>query len=686
MKLRLSKVFSVGNTNDRSHKLVTVCGAKIKFKRKDNLQHIKDKFDMPKFDNPLVTILIPCYNQYQYTINCLWSIKNTIKDIPYEVIIADDCSSDKTRYISKRIGNIRVIKTEHNSGFLLNCNNALKHAKGVYVWFLNNDTIVKENALTSLIDIFKSDEKAGAVGSKLLYENGRLQSAGSIVYQTARARSYGCNDDPDKYEYNYQKEVDYSCGASLLVRRDILDMLGGGFDTNFVPGYYEDTDLCFSIHKLGYKVIYQPLSEVIHYESISHKDAKFGMSAKNKKKFYEKWKDILVSHSFNESDNFFARDRSQNKKVILFCYDWILRPDTNCGNRSSFQYIKFLVSLGYNVKYAGKGFSGGLKPYEDLLTSANIEIIPYNNIDNWLKKYGAYIDYVFINRPEVWEVFYPLCKIYCPNMQKLIYQGHDIHYLRLKRGVNFGDKNKYSQREIIEMKNLEQKIWGIADTVLYFSKQEIDIVKSYNPNIQAYQVPLYLYDSLSDKIKYNAEDRQGFVFVGGYGHIPNIDAVVWFMDNIFPQVCAAYPDIKFYIAGSNPTEKIKKYAGRNVIVTGYISDDELDVLYSTVRMAVVPLRYGAGVKGKIIEAIQNKVPVITTDIGAEGVNNTSGIIQIANTEKEFANAVINLYKDCQKLNDISALSHMFIEENFSKKEAEKIIKNILNKEPSLLTK
>ncbi len=103
-------------------------------------------------------------------------------------------------------------------------------------------------------------------------------------------------------------------------------------------------------------------------------------------------------------------------------------------------------------------------------------------------------------------------------------------------------------------------------------------------------------------------------------------------------------------------------------------------------MAVVPLRYGAGVKGKIIEAIQNKVPVITTDIGAEGVNNTSGIIQIANTEKEFANAVINLYKDCQKLNDISALSHMFIEENFSKKEAEKIIKNILNKEPSLLTK
>ena len=174
MKLRLSKVFSVGNTQDRSHKLVTVCGAKIKFKRKDNLQHIKDKFDMTNFDKPLVTILIPCYNQYQYTINCLWSIKNTIKDIPYEVIIADDCSSDKTRYIGKRIGNIRVIKTEHNSGFLLNCNNALKQAKGSYIWFLNNDTVVKEEALAHLLNTFKSDDKAGAVGSKLLYENGRL--------------------------------------------------------------------------------------------------------------------------------------------------------------------------------------------------------------------------------------------------------------------------------------------------------------------------------------------------------------------------------------------------------------------------------------------------------------------------------------------------------------------------------
>lgn len=276
--------------------------------------------------------------------------------------------------------------------------------------------------------------------------------------------------------------------------------------------------------------------------------------------------------------------------------------------------------------------------------------------------------------------------MYCPNMQKLIYQGHDIHHLRLQRGTNFGDKNKYSQREIIEMKNLEQKIWGIADTVLYFSKQEIDIVKSYNPNIQAHQVPLYLYDSLSDKIKYNAEDRHGLLFVGSYGHPPNIDAVVWFMDNIFPQVCAAYPDIRFYIAGSNPTEKIKKYAGRNVIVTGYISDDELEVLYSTVRMAVVPLRYGAGVKGKIIETIQNKVPVITTDIGAEGVNNTSGIIQIANTEKDFANTIINLYEDYQKLNDISALSRRFIEENFSKKEAEKIIKNVMDEKPVILTK
>ena len=82
-------------------------------------------FEFPVFENPVVSIVIPVYNQYKYTVNCLYSILNTVKDIPYEIIIADDCSTDSTQEISKHIKNIQVIKTQDNSGFLKNCNNVL---------------------------------------------------------------------------------------------------------------------------------------------------------------------------------------------------------------------------------------------------------------------------------------------------------------------------------------------------------------------------------------------------------------------------------------------------------------------------------------------------------------------------------------------------------------------------------
>lgn len=195
-----------------------------------------------KAENPQVSIIIPVYNQWLHTYCCLLSISENTKDISYEIIVADDVSTDETIKICDYAKNISVIRNQTNLGFLLNCNNAAKYANGRYIVFLNNDVNVQENWLKSLVDLIESDSKIGMVGSKLVYSNGRLQEAGGIIWSDAIGWIYGRMDDPNKPEYNYVKECDYISGASIMIKTDLWKQIGG-FDERFVPAYYEDADL-----------------------------------------------------------------------------------------------------------------------------------------------------------------------------------------------------------------------------------------------------------------------------------------------------------------------------------------------------------------------------------------------------------------------------------------------------------
>ena len=173
----------------------------------------------PEVSEPLVSIIIPVHNKWDYTYSCLYSILENSKDIPYEVIVADDVSTDETKDIGKYISGIRVIRNEMNLRFLKNCNNAAKQARGKYVLFLNNDTNVQKEWLKSLVELMEKDETIGMVGSKLVFPDGRLQEAGGIVWSDGSAMNYGRLDDPDKPEYNYVKEADYVSGACMMIRQ-----------------------------------------------------------------------------------------------------------------------------------------------------------------------------------------------------------------------------------------------------------------------------------------------------------------------------------------------------------------------------------------------------------------------------------------------------------------------------------
>jgi len=601
--------------------------------------------------SPRVSIIIPVYNKWEYTRACLTAIYKHTRGIPCEIIVADDKSTDETRNIKNYFSNILIVHNRQNLGFLKNCNTAAMQATGEYIVFLNNDTNVQPRWLEQLLAVVDLHQDVGLVGPMLLYPNGRLQEAGGIIWKSGEGWNYGCQDNhPERSEYNYVKETDYISGACILVKKYLWNELGG-FDERFAPAYYEDTDLAFGIRKLGYKVVYQPQSRVVHFEGVSHgKDMSAGIKQfqnKNLTKFEEKWRSVLqTNHCNGPADLFIARDRILDRKILLFIDHYIPMPDRDAGSRSTYQYLKLMTEMGYRIKYIGDNYVG-YQPYTSELQSWGIEVLYgrwyYHHWKKWLRENGKYIDYVYLSRPGIAPKYLPIVRKY--TTAKVIYCGHDLHYLRMARKYEIDRRNE-NFRHMHKWEKIEKDIVKNVDISYFFSDFEVNELKKDLPDSRIRTIPLFLFNEkkvqdIEDSVTF--ENRQGLLFVGGFMHRPNVDAVLWFIKEILPFIRESLPEVEFNVVGSNPTKEILELAAKGVNVLGAITDKELQKLYRETRVVVAPLRYGAGVKGKIIESIERGVPVVTTKIGAEGIYSADDILAIADDPQHFAQHVTRLY-------------------------------------------
>jgi len=645
-----------------------------------------EPFEFPSFSRPRVSIVIPAYDGWAMNYSCLRSIWENTESISYEVIFADDCSTDETQNVSNYIKNIRHIRNASNLGFLKNSNHAASFAKGEFIHFLNNDTKVTQGWLNSLVELMDKDHAIGMTGSKLVYPNGQLQEAGGIIWKDGSGWNYGHRQDPDAPEYNYVKEVDYISGASIMIRADLWKKLGG-FDERFAPAYFEDTDLAFSVREEGYKVVYQPLSVVVHFEGFSHGTDQTVQTGKpsiksyqqvNAQKFQEKWSSELNKQFPNAVNPFWTRDKSKDKKTIIVVDHYVPHFDKDAGSRNTFQLVQLFVKLGYNVKFIGDNFYKH-EPYTTVLQQMGIEVLYgvyyRDNWASWIEQNSKYIDFFYLNRPHISIKYIDLIRE--KTNAKIIYFGHDLHFVRERHQYKI-EKDPALLASSEEWKITESGLIGKSDTVLTLSWDEKEIMEKEFGHNDIQVMPIYFYTHFKEPAT-DFSQRKNLLFVGGFGHKPNVDAVLWFTKEVFPKVRQQLDDIQLIIVGSKAPEEITQLASPSIEIKGYVSDEELANLYHQVKMVVIPLRFGAGVKGKTVEAIYYGTPFVSTHFGVEGLRNINEVATARDTADQFATEILALYNNNEKLQEFSRKEIEYARKYFSEESLNNIILKVFSK-------
>jgi GT2 family glycosyltransferase/glycosyltransferase involved in cell wall biosynthesis len=601
---------------------------------------------LPDVAQPEVSVIIPAYNNFAYTYRCLAAVLQHRPDVSMEVIVVDDGSTDETLYAAFVVsGGIRLVRNGGNLGFVGSVNAGAAVARGTFLFLLNNDTEVKPGWLDELWHTFQRDAAVGVAGSKLLYPDGKLQEAGGIVWRQGTAMNWGRGDDPERPEYCFMRDADYVSGAALMIPRALFQAVGG-LTAALAPAYYDDTDLCFKVRAAGRRVVMQPLSQVVHHEGVSAGADPDGQGMKrfqrvNHRRFLQTWLEELQHFPMSGSDPRRAAERLVTKRA-LFIDEAVPMSDQDAGSNAALSHMQALQRLGYQVSFVPAESMAKAAPYTEALQRDGIVCYysPYYwSVEEIFRRETVQFDLFYIHRLANMTKYASMIRQRFPHA-RIVFNVADLHHLRHERAAQL-KASPALQAEADQLRGAELAALATADGVIVHSSYEKTVIARAGiaspVHVLPWTVPL-------DPDPAPFDERAGFALIGGYKHGPNVDAAEWLVGDIVPLVQAAAPGIECFLIGSHMPDALRRLERPGVVPMGFVPD--LAPVLRGLRLTVAPLRYGAGLKGKVLTSLAAGVPCVMTRCAAEGMDLPEVFAAaIGDTAEEFAACILRLHED-----------------------------------------
>jgi glycosyltransferase involved in cell wall biosynthesis len=496
-----------------------------------------------------------------------------------------------------------------------------------------------------------------------------------MVWRDGTTKGYGRGDDPDSPEYNFLREIDYSSGAFLLVKKELFLKLGK-FNTMYRPGYYEEADFCMRLRKNGYKVIYQPFAQVIHYETVSMEDKVSALQTKNSALFSRIWgKEVLLRYPIGQELLARFSGKSRRQKNLLYIDNEAPDPKLGSGYPRTYAIMDCLLKLGYNVTFYPAISSSQKNETVEYFQKRGVEMFYETDnkkldFEEFLKERKNYYEIIFVSRPDNMARFGDIIKKYSA-ASSLIYDAEAIFAVRELAYLEIiGEKISEAKKEEI-LKN-EINLCKNADRIISVSERERNIFEKYGVKksfVISHQGSLRLTPK-------KFEERIGLFFAGGIlfdgPKNPNLDSILYFVKKVFPLVRKKV-DCEFLIAGKDASGRLKNLKIKGVKWLGCV--DDLSEYYNNSKIFIVPTRFCAGLPLKAIEAASYGLPIVASKITAEQLDWKDGKeCLVGENPQDFAEKIIRLYSDAELWNKIKNNAAEKIKTEYSPKVFEESVR------------
>jgi len=616
----------------------------------------------PTVEMPMVSIVMPAHNKVEATYYTLCSLLLAHNATSFEVIVVDDGSTDQTAELEELVQGIRVIHHEEPQRFIRACNRGAGETRGHYLVLLNNDTEVTVGWLDALVDTFQRFGGIGAVGSKLLYPNGTLQDAGGIIWGSGNPWNYGNKQNPWDPRFCYTRQVDYLSGAALMTTKAIWDEVGG-LSSYLEPMYFEDTDFSFKVREAGYKTYFVPSSVVYHFEgTTSGTDTSSGFKKYqevNRPKFKRRWAKAFAGHGEEGKEPDLEKDRGIAGRVLFIDYT-TPREDQNAGAYAAIREIELVQALGYKVTFLPQNLAF-LGNYTEELQRMGVEVITspfYLSLADVLKERAKEFDAAYITRYNVAADTVHLIRKHSPKT-RIMLNNADLHFLRELRAA-LSENDEQRMEVMRNIRDRELAMMQSVDLVLSYNDVEHAVISSHTDGqVKVMTCPWVV--QIPDTVA-PLEGRSGLSFIGSFKHHPNAEGVQWFCREVMPQLGAE--QLKLSIYGSSMGKELKKLSSEWIDPVGFIED--LADAYQPHRVFVAPLLSGAGIKGKVLNALAYGLPIVLTPTAAEGIGLRHGHdCLIAKTPEEWVAAITRLNQDDELWHSMSKAARAYVATQFS---------------------